>query len=81
MQAFAKNPHFKLRTIPSPPKARFGIHDKKEALFATSTTAGMDEAPVLLSNNLCLLAVAQNYFEVMWSTALECKPEEHSPNS
>jgi len=83
-KALTKDPLFKIRYGKHSLSAVVGIYDKKEVIISISTTRGLGETPVLLSNNLCLLAIAQNYFEVTWSTALEFKPEcpwQTVPNS
>jgi sugar-specific transcriptional regulator TrmB len=79
--AFEKNPAFRIKYLPTAPQAHIALFDEKWVTISTSTTAGLAQAPILLSNTPCLLAVAQNYFETMWNTALELKPEEYSPNS
>ena len=74
-EASTKNPLYKVKYSNCPLSAVLGMYDEKEVIISISATAGIDEAPVLASNNPCLLAVSQNYFEVMWKTALKPKPE------
>jgi sugar-specific transcriptional regulator TrmB len=70
-KAWTKNPLLKLRYGHHPPLAVIGIFDKQEVIISTSTIMGLGENPVLLSNNPCLLLMAQNYFKMAWSTATE----------
>jgi sugar-specific transcriptional regulator TrmB len=70
-KALTENPLFKLRYGHHPPLAVIGIFDKREVIISTSTITGLGETPVLLSNNHCLLLMAQNYFEMAWITAAE----------
>jgi sugar-specific transcriptional regulator TrmB len=76
-KALTKDPLFKIRYGHHPPLAVIGIFDKKEVIISTSTIRGLGESPVLLSNNLCLLLMAQNYFEMAWITAVEPNPNDY----
>lgn len=71
IQAFEKNPYFQIRYIPKHPSVLLTVYDKKEAILATSATAGLLGAPSLWSNNPSLLTLANNHFEAMWTTAQE----------
>lgn len=74
-EAFKKNPLYKVKYSNHNLSAVLGIYDEKEVIISISATGGIGEAPVLATNNPCLLALAKNYFEVMWRTTLEPKPE------
>jgi sugar-specific transcriptional regulator TrmB len=76
-EALTKDPLYKIKYSNHQLSAILGIYDEKEVIISISATAGIDEAPVLASNNLCLLVVAKNYFEAMWKTALEPNPNAH----
>jgi sugar-specific transcriptional regulator TrmB len=80
-QAFMKNPSFKLKIISSPPNVRLGIYDKKEVSFVAFPNCDMTMSPILWTNNLSFVSTMLEYFEMLWSKAVEPKPEEHSPNS
>jgi sugar-specific transcriptional regulator TrmB len=71
VKAVTENPLFEIRYINTPPLAAIAIYDKKEVIIAISATAAINEVPILMSNNPSLLAIAQNYFETMWLTAME----------
>jgi sugar-specific transcriptional regulator TrmB len=70
-KALMENPLFEIRYGHHPPLTVIGIFDKQEVIISTSTMMGLGETSVLLSNNLCLLLMAQNYFEMAWITAAE----------
>jgi sugar-specific transcriptional regulator TrmB len=70
-KALTKNPLFRIRYGHHPPLAVIGIFDKQEVIISTSTIMRLNENPCLLSNNLCLLLMVQNYFEMTWITAAE----------
>jgi len=59
------------------PKALVTIVDKKEALVDTLATTDAGASPLLWSNNPSLLSILQEYFEMIWSSALEEMPGEH----
>lgn len=67
---------FKMRYLPNATKALMSIYDKKEAWVCTCTHPVLEKCPTLWTNNPCLLSILQDYFEMMWLTALEFKPEQ-----
>lgn len=71
----ANLPH-KVRYICNPLSAETAIYDKKEVFIDVSVSRSYGECPALWSNNPCLLAIVQDYFEMMWLTALEYIPKE-----
>jgi sugar-specific transcriptional regulator TrmB len=68
---FGKYPSFKIRYLLNTPKALMSIYDKKEAWVCTCTHPWLKECPTLWTNNPCLLSIIQDYFEVMWLTAIK----------
>jgi sugar-specific transcriptional regulator TrmB len=70
-KALIEDPLFKVRYCNQSLSAILGIFDKKELMISISTVRGLGETPTLFSNNLCLLAIAQSYFETMWLTAMK----------
>ena len=60
---------FEIKYLPYHPLAVMTIYDKKNALLTTSSSAGLGETTVLWTSNTPLLAVMQEYFEVLWSQA------------
>jgi sugar-specific transcriptional regulator TrmB len=77
VQALAKNPSFKLRSIPNPPNTVFWIIDDKEVFITTSTAGYAADYPALWSNNPSLISAMHDLFEIMWLTSLE---DKHKPN-
>jgi hypothetical protein len=47
------------------------MHDRKEAWVSTCTEPVLEECPTLWTNNVCLLSILQDYFEIMWLTAMK----------
>jgi len=70
IQGFIKNPSFRLRYILNPPLAVVSIYDRNR-IFVTTAITGLGESPAFLSNNLCLLAMINDFYEIMWITAIE----------
>lgn len=66
-----KMPNYELRYLQNPPSAIVGIFDKKRVIVKTSSSVGLAEAPSLWSNNPCLLAIVNDFFEFKWMTATE----------
>ena len=76
IQEFKKYPSFKLRYILKPPLAIVTIYDRKEILVTTSAIYGLGESPVLWSNNPSLLAIINDFYEILWMTAIEKQQEQ-----
>ncbi|MCW4019120.1 MAG: hypothetical protein NWF00_10675 [Candidatus Bathyarchaeota archaeon] len=71
-QAWEKKGWVEIRYIPSPPPTSIRIEDNKQATLCIAPTARHSlEAPSLFSDNPCLVATLQNYFEILWSRAAE----------
>jgi hypothetical protein len=66
-----KYPTFKIRYLPNAPEALMSIYDEKEAWVCTCTCPVLKKCPTLWTNNPCLLSILQDYFEIMWFTAME----------
>jgi sugar-specific transcriptional regulator TrmB len=75
VQAFTRNPSFKLRSIPNTPNTVFSIYDEKELFIITSNLGHAAEYPALWSNNPSLILAMHDLFEIMWSNSLEDKHE------
>lgn len=76
VQAFKRNPSFKLRSVPNPPNTVFGIYDE-EVFIVTSTAGYAAEYPALWSNNPALVSAMRDLFDIMWFTSVE---DKHEPN-
>ena len=66
-----KDASCKVRFLPSPPETVMTIYDRKEILIFTDPNARLSESPALWSSNLSLISGMQNYFTILWTTALE----------
>ena len=71
MKHLKKFPTFKTRHLLNPPKALVSVYDKKEAWVCTCTKPGLKECPTLWTDNPCLLSILQDYFDILWLTAVE----------
>jgi len=69
-------PHFQIKYLPSAPKACLALFDKKEVYLITHLEKNLLDSPMLWSNNRCLASVIQDYFEIMWITAMESIPKQ-----
>jgi sugar-specific transcriptional regulator TrmB len=76
VQILKKKGSFKVRYIFTPPPATISIFDKKETLITISPIPHPRETPNLWSNNPGLIAIFQDYFELMWRTSKEDKHKE-----
>jgi sugar-specific transcriptional regulator TrmB len=73
----SKDASCKVRFLPSPPETVMTIYDRKEILIFTDPNARLSESPALWSSNLSLISGMQNYFTILWTTALE-EPTYHT---
>jgi sugar-specific transcriptional regulator TrmB len=71
VKTYRKKYSFEVRYLPAAPPAHIGLFDKKEVFLNTSTTHGLLETPLLWSNSPSLSAVINDYFEILWLTAME----------
>jgi sugar-specific transcriptional regulator TrmB len=69
--ALTENPRFEVKCFPYSPQAVVVIFDKKEAFVTMSATANFAGTSCLWSKNTCFIALAQNYFENIWSNTHE----------
>jgi hypothetical protein len=71
MQFCGKSPFAGIRFLLSCPKTVIGIYDKSEGFVIIDPKEGLFDSPALWSNNQSLMSVVQDYFEVLWLTAME----------
>lgn len=64
-------PPFQVRFISHLPKTVFGIYDKKELFIIIDPKSDLAGSPALWTNNQSLIALIQEYFEILWLTARE----------
>lgn len=71
-----KHQSFKIKYLPTIPSVHLGLYDRKNAIINTSAQKTLTDAPALLTNNQCILALILDYFEILWITAMENQQEE-----
>jgi len=71
MKHLKKYSTFKIRYLLNAPKALMSVYDKKEAWVCTCTHPVLEECPTLWTDNSCLLSILQDYFDILWLTAVE----------
>lgn len=62
-----RNPFAGIRYLSHIPDSIFAIYDRKEVFIFTQPNADIKESPALWSNNMGLVNLAINYFEVIWN--------------
>lgn len=77
VQILKKKGSFKVRYIFTPPPATIAIFDKKETIITISPIPHPRETPNLWSNNPGLIAIFQDYFEIMWRASKEAEHKKH----
>jgi sugar-specific transcriptional regulator TrmB len=76
IKKFWRAPWAEIRYLPIVPRTVMAMYDKREAFVFTKPNAQLNESPALWSNVPSLVAMADDYFEILWSTAME-DPEYH----
>jgi len=64
-------PYATLRYVPSIPKTVMVKYDNKEVFIFTRPTAELNNSPALWSNDPSIINMAEDYFEILWITALQ----------
>jgi sugar-specific transcriptional regulator TrmB len=72
-----KNPNFELRLVSAQLTVHFSIFDCEKILLSTAASARLAEAPSIFSNNLDIIGLAKQVFDIEWVTAMETKHKEH----
>jgi sugar-specific transcriptional regulator TrmB len=75
LKKMRKYPNFQLKFISKDPESGFSVWDKKEVLITTSAIDTPFPFPTLWSRNKAIVALSQNYFDLLWQNALEEKRE------
>jgi sugar-specific transcriptional regulator TrmB len=70
-QTWKKKGWAELRHIPTLPPTSIRIEDSKRVTLCLIPSVHSVEGPSLFSNNPCIVAVLQDYFELLWSKATE----------
>ena len=64
-------PSAKIKYLPKIPRTVMAMYDRKEIFVFIEPTAQLNESPALWSNVPSLVAMAEDYFELLWCTAME----------
>ncbi len=76
---FRKSALCRVKFVVSPIQTVLGVYDRNEIFIIENPQAGLRESPALWSNNSSLIALAKDYFEILWVTAME-NPEFKTDN-
>lgn len=68
---FCQKPFCKTRFSLRPPETIFGVYDRKEIFIIVDPKTDLTGSPALWSNNPSLITLAEDFFEVLWLTAIE----------
>ena len=79
IQFCEEKPSCQTRFTPHYPKATFGIYDKKEIYLIAKSKTDLPGSPALWSNNQSLISAMEDYFEILWLTAM--KEPSQSPQA
>ncbi len=71
MKFIRRSPFCQVRFVPRCPNVVMGIYDKKEITLAVDPVTSLSDSPALWSNSQSLIAMAQDYFDILWLTAME----------
>jgi len=66
-----EKPSCQIRFIPNHPRTVLGIYDSKEIFIIAFSKTDLPGSPALWSKNPSLIALADDYFEKLWLTAME----------
>jgi len=71
VQALLAKPNFELKATYSPLQTNTGIFDAKYATFNFFPAKPLGESPLLFTNHISFLSMAQDHFEKVWESAEE----------
>ena len=72
LQKLLKHPNFEVRYISSLPSSMVAVFDREEVNILLASDKTPAETAMLVSNNINLIELSQNYFDVMWADAAIC---------
>jgi sugar-specific transcriptional regulator TrmB len=73
LKKMRKYPNFQLKFTLKEPEVGFSVWDNKEVLISTSAIDTPFPFPTLWSRNKAIVALSQNYFDLLWLEAKERK--------
>lgn len=71
IQYCRENPCCQIRFIHNHPETVFGIYDKKQLFLIVFSKTDLPSSPALYSTNHSLIALAKDYFELLWNETTE----------
>ena len=71
IQKLMEHPNFEVRYVNCLPSSIVAIFDQKEVNILLATDKSPAETPLFMTNNLVLVQLACNFFEIMWANAME----------
>ena len=66
-----KNPLFKIKLVNFSPSTALAIYDDKDTSLMLKPKEQISKTPLLTSNNIALIEIARDYFEIKWLTAID----------
>lgn len=66
-----KTPFAEIKYLPTIPKTVMAIYDKKQVFIFVERYANLEDSAALWSNNSNLVSMANDFFEILWITALD----------
>ena len=76
IKEFWTPPKAKIRYLPKIPRTVMAMYDRKEIYVFIRPKAQLYESPALWSNVPSIVAMAQDYFDILWTTAMK-SPKYH----
>jgi sugar-specific transcriptional regulator TrmB len=71
LQFFSEKPFCQIKIVRHCPTIVMGIYDKEEVFLVVNPETDLRDSPALWSNNSSLITLAEDYFELLWLTAIE----------
>jgi sugar-specific transcriptional regulator TrmB len=71
IQFCREKPFTQIKFIRYCPSVVLGVYDKKEVFIIVDPKTDLPGSPALWSDNSSLIVLAQDYFEILWLTAME----------
>lgn len=73
-------PSAEIRYVPKMPETVIAMYDKREVFIFTKPEADLRDSPALWSNYPSIVSLTEDFFEILWSTAME-KPQYYLDNT
>lgn len=66
-----ENPSFKMKYLHTIPSVHLGLFDKKITFINTTVEPELADSATLLTKNHCFIDLINDYYEILWMTAME----------